>query len=125
MRKYNHNISKKANESLSRREVVVRKQRSILTIVIFVFLSLIIFFGSGIRVMASSKADPASYNKYYKSIRIEEGDTLWGIAEEYVGDFNIKKSDYIREICELNHIEEDHIHAGEYIVISYYSKEVK
>ena len=75
--------------------------------------------------LASSKADIASYNKYYTSIRVESGDTLWTIADEYIADFNLAKEDYIREICQLNHISEDDIHAGAYIIIPYYSQEVK
>ena len=125
MRKYNHNISEKANESLRKREAIVRRQRGIIAIVIIVIVSLGILLGTGISALASFKADPAAYNKYYKSVRVEYGDTLWSIADEYVKDFNIDKADYIAEICELNHIDGDKIQAGDYIGVSYYSKEVK
>ena len=40
-------------------------------------------------------------------------------------DLNIEKTDYIAEICELNHINADDIQAGEYIIVAYYSKEIK
>ena len=125
MRKYNHNISERANESLSKREVVVRSQRRVLAVIFIIVVSLGILLGTGISVLASSKEDPASYNKYYKSIRVEAVDTLWTIADEYIMDLNIDKTDYIAEICELNHIEENKIDAGQYIVVSYYSQEVK
>ena len=125
MRKYNHNISEKANEKLRKREAVVRTQRGIIAVVIIVIVSLGILLGTGISALASAKADPAAYNKYYKSIQVEAGDTLWTIADEYIMDLNIDKTEYIAEICELNHIDGDSIQAGEYIVVSYYSKEVK
>lgn len=125
MRKYNHNISERANETLRKREAVVRTQRGIIAVVIIIIVSLGILLGTGISALASAKADPAAYNKYYKSVRVEAGDTLWTIADEYIMDLNIDKTEYITEICELNHIEGDRIEAGEYIVISYYSKEVK
>ena len=125
MRKYNHNISEKANETLRKREAVVRRQRSIIAIVIIVLVSLGILLGTGMSVLASSKADPSAYNKYYKSIRVEYGDTLWTIADEYIQDLNIEKTDYIAEICALNHIDGNDIKAGDYIVVSYYYKEVK
>lgn len=125
MRKYNHNISERANESLSKREAVVRSQRRILAVVIIIIVSLGILLGTGMSVLASAKEDPASYNKYYKSIQVEAGDTLWTIADEYIMDLNIDKVDYIAEICELNHIDADEINAGQYIVVSYYSQEVK
>ena len=125
MRKYNHNISERANESLKKREEVVRSQRCVLAIVFIIIVSLGILLGTGMSVLASAKEDPASYNKYYKSIRVEAGDTLWSIADEYIMDLNINKTDYIAEICELNHIDADEINAGQYIVVSYYSKEIK
>lgn len=125
MRKYNHNISERANETLRKREAVVRTQRGIIAVVIIIIVSLGILLGTGISALASSKADPAAYNKYYKSIRVEAGDTLWTIADEYIMDLNIDKTEYITEICELNHIDGDEIKAGEYIVVSYYSQEVK
>ena len=125
MRKYNHNISERANETLRKREAVVRTQRGIIAVVIIIIVSLGILLGTGISALASAKADPAAYNKYYKSVRVEAGDTLWTIADEYIMDLNIDKTEYITEICELNHIDGDNIQAGEYIVVSYYSKEVK
>lgn len=125
MRKYNHNISERANESLNKRESVVRMQKCIIAIVIIIIISLSVLLGTGISVLASTKDDPATYNKYYTSIRIEAGETLWSIADEYIKDLDIDKTDYIAEICELNNINADEIVAGEYIVVSYYSHEVK
>lgn len=125
MRKYNEKISVKANENLYKRDEVVRMQKRIVVIAALVIVSLGILLGTGISANASSKANVASYNKYYTSIRIEEGDTLWAIADEYIQGMDIDKKEYISEICEINGICEDEIHAGDYIVISYYSKEVK
>lgn len=125
MRKYNHKISEKANESLRKRESVVRRQIGLIAIAIIAIVSLAVLLGSGINAMASSEADVASYNKYYTSIRVESGDTLWTIADEYVEGFNLSKSDYIAEVCQLNEISEDEIHAGDYIVVPYYSQDVK
>ncbi len=125
MRKYNNKISERANKSLQKREAVVRRQKGLLAVVIIVLISLGVLLGGSINALASSKADIASYNKYYTSIRVESGDTLWSIADEYIADFNLSKEDYIKEICQLNHISEDDIHAGAYIIIPYYSHEVK
>lgn len=124
-RKYNHNISRRANESLTRRAIVVRRQRTLLVVAIIILVSLGILVGTSMNVLASSKADAASYNKYYTSIRVESGDTLWTIADEYIDGFNLSKSDYIAEVCQINEISEDEIHAGDYIVVPYYSQDVK
>ena len=125
MRKYNHKISEKANESLRKRETVVRRQRSVLAIAIILVVTLGILLGSSINALASSDKDISSYNKYYVSIRVETGDTLWTIADEYVEGFNITKADYIQEVCQINGISEDNIKAGDHIVVPYYSQEIK
>lgn len=125
MRKYNHKISERANESLRKRETVVRKQRGLLAIAIILVVTLGILLGSSVSAKASSDKDVSSYNKYYVSIRIESGDTLWTIADEYVEGFNLSKSNYIKEVCQINSISEDNIQAGDYIVVPYYSQDVK
>ena len=125
MRKYNNRISERANESLRKRETVVRRQKKLLAITVLIVVTLGILLGTSMNALASSKADVASYNKYYTSIRIEAGDTLWTIADEYISDLNIDKQDYIAEICAINDICEDEIHAGDYVVIAYYSQDMK
>ena len=125
MRKYNNRISERANESLRKRETVVRRQKKLLAITVLIVVTLGILLGTSMNALASSKADVASYNKYYTSIRIEAGDTLWTIADEYISDLNIDKQEYIAEICAINDICENEIHAGDYVVIAYYSQDMK
>ena len=125
MRKYNNKISQRANESLRKREAVVRRQRGLLAIVVIVVVALGILLGTSMNALASSDKDIASYNKYYESIRVESGDTLWNIADEYITGFNVEKQDYIAEVCQINGITEDQIHAGDYIIVPYYSQEIK
>ena len=125
MRKYNSKISEKVNESLDRRELVVHGQSVVIAIVLFFIISLGIFLGTSMNAQASSRANIASYHKYYTSIQIKSGDTLWSIADEYICDMDIDKMEYIAEICELNHISQDDIHAGAHIVVPYYSKDIR
>ena len=125
MRKYNNKISQRANESLRKREAVVRRQRGLLAIVVIVVVALGILLGTSMNALASSDKDIASYNKYYESIQVESGDTLWNIADEYITGFNVEKQDYIAEVCQINGITEDQIHAGDYIIVPYYSQEIK
>ena len=125
MRKNNNRISNRANTSLNKREAVLRRNRKFVAILLIIFVSLGILLGTSISALASSKADVASYNKYYKSVRVEAGDTLWTIADEYIADLNIDKQEYIAEICTLNNISKDDIYTGDYIVVAYYSQDIK
>ena len=64
MRKYNHKISERANESLRKREAIVRRQRGLLAIAIILVVALGILLGSSMNAMASSEKDISSYNKH-------------------------------------------------------------
>lgn len=89
------------------------------SIISVAMLVVICFLLSGtIRAQAAS-AEP-SY-KYYTSICIQKGDTLWSIANTYMSDEYSDIHEYIHEICELNHIEDSEIHYGQYLTIPYYS----
>ncbi len=97
-------------------------------IAVLVLTALIILCGVllGSSIMASGRStaskDHPSY-KYYTSIQIEKGDTLWSIADTYMTSEYDSIQDYIREIKELNHLGPDDIHAGQYLTIPYYSGE--
>lgn len=103
----------------SRREAV-RNQRivfmSIIVIGVFVIIGSVLF--GTIKAQAASSAP--SY-KYYTSVQIEKGDTLWEIAGNYITDEYKDMNAYIEEICSINHIADKDIHAGQYITIPYYS----
>lgn len=63
--------------------------------------------------------------KYYKSVEVASGDTLWTIADKYMGEGSFDKRDYIEEVKELNHMYSDDISAGEYLVVPFYSAELR
>lgn len=88
---------------------------------------LVIFWAAGI-IISSGKSNAASSDnsyKYYTSIEIQKGDTLWSIAEEYITAEYGSVQDYVTEIKALNGLGDDRIHAGQYLTISYYSPEEK
>ena len=124
MRAYNNNISAKANESLTKRERAVKMQKRIIFITLVTIVSLIILLGSSIHALANSN-DNRPVNKYYTSITVEDGDTLWDIADEYISGYNVDKAEYVNEISELNNLSDGNIHAGQSIVVAYYSRDIK
>ena len=124
-RTYNNNISARANQSLQRRACIVRLEKSILACAIILFLSLCIILGSSVRTLANAHS-AKTMNKYYTSIQIESGDTLWNIAEQYSVRGIASQEEIMNEICEINRISKDDIlHSSEYIVVPYYSTEEK
>ena len=69
----------------------------------------------------NAEAAPAETSvRYYTSVRVQDGDTLWKIADRYFTDECGSMRAYIREICLINHISGNDIHAGQYLTIPYY-----
>lgn len=124
-RTYNNKISARANQNMQRREQFVRMEKKFLALIGIVFISLFIILGSSIKTLANAHSTEPM-NKYYTSIRIENGDTLWNIAEQYSVRGIASQEEILKEICEINHISKDDIlHSSEYIVVPYYSTEQK
>ena len=68
--------------------------------------------------MRSAQVQASSnQNIYYKSIRINAGDTLWDLADDYMGSAYENKNAYINEVKEINHITEADLQAGSYIIV--------
>ena len=123
-RAYNHKISVRANENMYRRELRVRLQRVLIAIAAVVLVSLAILLGNGIKAFAHGE-HRSIVHKYYTSIEVAQGDSLWSIAREYTAGTNIKVFDYMDEVKRLNQLPNDTIHEGGNLVISYYSTEEK
>ena len=62
--------------------------------------------------------------KYYTSIEIQPGDSLWALCQEYMSEEYAAPSEYIEEVRQLNHLIDDSITAGGYLVLPYYSSEI-
>lgn len=94
----------------------LRNKKAVLLMICSVlFLALILF----VSIKADGGAAPKY--KYFKSIEIQSGDTLWSIAEEYMSDDYASAADYIREVKYINNMEGNQITTGKYLVVPYYS----
>lgn len=81
------------------------------------------FFGSFFSSAHDKQAENAPKTKYYKSIEIEAGDSLWNIAEKNMPDEYDSIYEYLDEIVSINNIQivsADSIQAGDYLTIVYY-----
>lgn len=74
---------------------------------------------------AEAGTPESSRYKYYTSIQIEPGSSLWDIAEKYASSEYESLEAYIQEVRQINHLDEDTIYAGSYLCIPYYSSEYK
>ena len=103
----------KRNEKRSKKSAILKQHARNLfvgvVIVLFVSMSFSAFF-----VSAKEKDTPdhESTYIYYKSIKIEKGDTLWDIANE-----NLPEN--VKVLKEINGLSSDKIYSGENLMIMY------
>ena len=58
--------------------------------------------------------------KYYKTIEVNSGDTLWDIADQYMDDHYDNIYIYINELKSINGLDSDNIQDGQFLTIFYY-----
>lgn len=73
-------------------------------------------------VSADESGKAPQLNKYYKSITIEPGDTLWSIAEEYKSGAYKTTKDYVEELMDMNDVHSGRITSGQKLVVAYYAE---
>lgn len=106
----------------------LRRQKEIRRKIILAILSVCIILTcalsySALISNASAEVTDISY-KYFTSIEVSYGDSLWSIAEEYKDDkFYDSTEDYIEEVVRMNHLTSSNIKAGQCLIIPYYSTE--
>ncbi len=103
-----------------------RAFRNRLFILLMTICLIAVFAGSyySIKSSAHSSKDDLLF-KYYTNVTVQQGETLWNIADEYIDYTQYKdKSSYIAEVKSINHLNDDaEIKAGQSLVLPYYSSE--
>lgn len=109
------------NNRIRRRRQLRRHFHTFLLTLILSAVISVTFFS--FRTKAQSHAEDIQY-KYYKSISVEAGDTLWNLAEEYGhSEYYKTYQEYIDEVIRMNGLSDDRITAGQYLIIPYYDSE--
>lgn len=92
----------------------------IIIIVAIILPSILMLFAAPYRTDASSNISPYR-NKYYTSIYVNCGDTLWSIADKYITDEYSDNFQYINEIMSINNMHDSTIKSGTKLCIPYYA----
>ena len=140
--RYNDNIKNKCSEQgfgFTRREEMterelrcyrnkMRRVRELRRKAVMAIVTLLVVLGfalsyNALVTQATSEIEDISY-KYFTSIEISSGDTLWSIAEEYAdAQYYASVNDYIEEVKHTNHLTSDALVAGQFLIVPYYSQE--
>lgn len=114
--------SLRERRKIQKRNLQLRAAAALLSFVAVIFL--LIFHFTPQNTQADSEPKAPTY-KYYTSIRVSSGDTLWDIANEYRTEEYSSISNYISEVREINHLKSNQITDGMYLCVPYYSEECK
>ena len=100
-----------------RREARMRVAFSILGVLIVFAMTIGAF-----SIKGKAQGEHGQKYKYYTSVQLEYGDTLWKVADQYMDSEYYNHVSYIEEVKSINHIhDEDDVKAGKMLIIPYYS----
>lgn len=117
--RYNtNNIKKKLTPR--QKQIIFRKISAMLSLLILTITLTLIVSGNASKAQAAD-----NYNKYFKSVTIERGETLYDYADRYADFHYDSAEEYIKEVAKINNINPNKIISGNNIIIPYYSLEVK
>ena len=92
-----------------------RRALSVLIMAAFIILVWLIMFHP-----AAAGSNAREESVQYVSLQIEEGDTLWSIAEQHL-PASMDVTHYIDQIRAVNHMHTDIIIASRYLIIPVYA----
>lgn len=72
-----------------------------------------------IKAYAVSSVQEPVYQSY-TSIEIQPGDTLWSLADRNTSGTGVSILEYLKEVQRLNHMEDDQLISGAYLIIPRY-----
>ncbi|KAB1439649.1 cell division suppressor protein YneA [Candidatus Galacturonibacter soehngenii] len=101
-----------------------KQQFYIIVMTLCFVIAIAVTYGSFISLAKSNQSEDQVI-KYYTSIQIQSGDTLWEVASAYITAEYESISDYIKEVKHLNSLDDDKIHEGQYLTVPYYSTTLK
>ena len=87
--------------------------------ILFAIACTVLIIALSCKNVTQAEEDQTAY-KYYKSICIEPGDSLWSIACRYADGHYGTIQEYINEVKTINNLTSDTIHAFEYLVVPYF-----
>ncbi|MCR4586202.1 MAG: LysM peptidoglycan-binding domain-containing protein [Lachnospiraceae bacterium] len=104
-----------------RRKKILRKM-AVYAALSAVLLAAVIFFIFKSPVQAKEEGE--CFFKYYSTVRVEKGDSLWGYAQLYSQGSGKSTEEYIDELCSINHISKHGtLRSGTTLTLPYYSTE--
>lgn len=97
----------------------MRRKRK-LTITCFAVLLFVSVIMGCMMFTSMAKDEGIHGTPYYKSVRIQEGDSLWKIASQYRAGSDMSVDEYVDHLKQMNGLKKDTIHSGQYLTVVYF-----
>lgn len=104
----------------NKKRIIKNKLKMAVIVIMFVLLTSISVSSV---VLAGNKKEPVY--TYYTSVEIKPGDSLWSIADKYCDGTGLSVKEYIDTIKSINHLGNNNITSGQYLIVMYVSDEYK
>ena len=117
-------MQKKFRNRRQTKQIAGRRVRNIAIIILLVMLTALIILRISAKTIQAEDITENHY-KYFTSITIEQGDSLWSLAENYLTEDYKDIYSYIDEVKSINHLSGDSLIAGQKLCIPYYAEEYK
>ena len=108
---------KRQTELRRRRLQVYQRELLICATVLLIGINL---FGLMMMNVFARESSLPGREPHYTSIKIENGDSLWSIANRYAASSPMNTSEYVQELKRMNQLTDDTIHVGHYLTVVYY-----
>ena len=95
---------------------------NLITILLIVFAFCSGFFGHTLLNARAEEKQQPQLHRYYTSIQIRQGDSLWNLAEQYRPGSGYSSQEYIDELKRMNGLKSEELHSGEYLTVVYFAE---
>lgn len=102
-----------------------RKQQYNRRVILLLVLTAIVAFILGAKTISADAHSQEKRYKYYTTVQVHAGDSLWKIGSEYITDDYKNIDQYIAEVKKINKLSSSYLKTGQYLCVPYYSSEVK
>lgn len=122
---YNNASERRIRNNRLRRKRQIRRNLYMMIMAVILTAGFSVMFFS-FKARAQEESETPSAYKYYKSVTVGGGDTIWDFACLYADtDFYESYEGYIKEVMDINHLKDEQIVYGQHIIVPYYSSEFK
>lgn len=102
-----------------------KKQQYNRRVILLLIITAIIAFILGAKTINADARSQEKRYKYYTTVQVHAGDSLWKISSEYITDDYKSIDQYIAEVKKINKLNSNYLNSGQYLCVPYYSSEVK